>query len=97
MGRIFFFLEGFFSELVSMLLGSLVICVIVGFFFFPALYVLIPICLIIILIEAFKNGVESFNDYTVETNQKKHLKKLKRAFNEHELFEFDKAWKNIDR
>lgn len=87
-----------------MLLGSAIICAIVGFFFVPALYVLVPICLIATVVEAFKGGVERAGDYLYDKKQRKqrrkgqkHIKKLKKAFSEDELYEFDNAWKQMSR
>lgn len=85
-----------------MLIGSAIICAIVGFFFFPALYVLVPLFLIGTVVEAYKEGIERASDYLddrriIKNNRKanKQLKKLKRIFNEDELYEFDSAWKQM--
>jgi hypothetical protein len=97
LGRILFFLWGFILSFLKMLLGSTIICAIVGFFFFPALYVLVPLCLIATVVEAFKGGVERAGDYLYDKKQRKHIKKLKKAFSEDELYEFDNAWKQMSR
>lgn len=104
MGRIFFFLVGFVLAFLQMLLGAAVICGIVGFFFLPALYVLVPLCLISILIESFKGGMKRANNYAYgkevsikDGKVRKQIYKLKGVFKEDELYEFDKAWKQMSR
>lgn len=104
MGRILFFLLGFILSTLKMLLGSAVICAIVGFIFLPALYVLIPLCIISIIIEGFKGGINRAGDYLSDKKHRKqqkkdhkHIKRLKRIFKEEELYEFDKAWQQTSK
>ncbi|MEA3321186.1 MAG: hypothetical protein U9Q88_14350 [Bacillota bacterium] len=93
MGKIIFFLWGGLITFLKMLLGSAIVCGIVGFFFFPALYVLVPLCLLASVVEAYKGGLERAGEHQSKIN----LKKLKKAFKEDELYEFDRAWKQASR
>lgn len=104
MGRIFFFLVGFVWTFLKMLIGAVVINAIVGFFFMPALYVLVPISIISIVVEAFKGGTERASEFAYGKQLKKQsrksqkqINKLKGIFKDDELFEFDKAWKQMSR
>lgn len=95
MGSIFHFIIGFLLEFLKMLVGSAVICAIVGFFYVPALYVLVPLFLLVAVIEAFKGGMARSSGYQVAKKHRKHLRRMKKAFNEDELFEFDSAWRQM--
>lgn len=97
MGKLLLFLKGFFSEMGKMLLGSIVIAAIVGYFYFSALYYVVPLLVLVTLIESVKSGINSSKVYIPSPRQGRSIKKLKRTFNNHELFEFDKAWKNINK
>lgn len=93
MGEFIFFIWGGILSFLKMLLGSAIICGIVGFFFFPALYVLVPLCILASAVEAFKGGKERAGEHQSKNN----LKKLKKVFKEDELYEFDRAWKQASR
>ncbi|MCU5379730.1 hypothetical protein OCA08_21590 [Bacillus cereus] len=102
MGRLLGFLWGFILSFFKLLFGSILLCVIVGFFFMPALYVLVPLSAIAIVVESFKEGVERAKGYQFDEKQpgqdvQKHMRQLQRAFKEDELYEFDKAWKQMSR
>lgn len=97
MGRIFFFLIGFILSFLKMLLGSVVICGIVGYFFPTALYVLIPLFLITIIVESFKDGIQRSREYGLDRKERKYINRLRKAFKEDEMYEFDQAWRQMSR
>lgn len=91
-------------EFFKMLIGSAVICGAVGYFYFKALYVLVPLFLITAIIESSKKGIETSRVYAQEgfikkenRRKKRELKKLRKEFKEEELYEFDRSWRTLQQ
>lgn len=85
-------------------LGLIVISIIVGLLFRPALFVIIPLGLIGIASSAWENGVDRMEEHQYSKKVRRNAKaeekrkvKLRKEFDEHELFEFDRAWKETYR
>ncbi|MEM5687298.1 hypothetical protein AAHB49_16365 [Bacillus cereus] len=70
MGRLLGFLWGFILSFFKLLFGSILLCVIVGFFFMPALYVLVPLSAIAIVVESFKEESSGLKAISLMTNSK---------------------------
>lgn len=104
MGNIFHFIIGFIGGIIGGFIGVFILSLIVGFIFPPALFVVIPLGLIVILKSGWENGVERVEGHQyakkIRRNKKAEEKrkiKLRNEFDQHELFEFDRAWKETFR
>lgn len=104
MGSVFHFIIGFIGGVISTTIGLIIISLIIGFIFPPALVVIIPIGLFVIIKAGWDSAIERVesHQYTkkVKRNNKaeaKRKEKLRKEFDEHELFEFDRAWRETSR
>lgn len=93
MSKLLGFFIGFGVEFLKMLIGSLIISGIIGYFYFKALYVIVPLFLLVALVEGTKNGVQVSRVYV----ERSRLKKLKKEFKSEELYEFDKSWRTLQQ
>ncbi len=89
----FGFFIGFFLEFFKMAFGSAIILGIVGYFYFKALYVLVPLFVLVALIEGAKKGVE-----VSQVHAERHrIRQLRKEFKTEELYEFDKSWQSLQQ
>ncbi|MGN7385435.1 hypothetical protein [Sporosarcina sp. SAFN-015] len=105
---IVYFIIGFVKQLFFGGLGLGLVSLILGFLFPPALFVVVPLGVIGLLISCFTEGKEMASDYLAAKQANKYRKrnikaaerkkkKLRKVFDEHELFEFDRALREVNR
>lgn len=93
MNKLLGFFVGFAIEFFKILVGSLIISGIIGYFYFKALYVIVPLFLLVALVEGTKNGIQVSQVYV----ERSRLKKLRKEFRSEELYEFDKSWRAVQQ